>query len=129
MRGSPSSTTTFENGDNGTLFYFDGDGTTNFHYPEVAADVVHEPGVGNGRVQRMNQEAADEGMDLVFLEHPDGHLGNSSWWTGADITAYTPAMQELITATATRTCSLPATPGAPSSSCSGCLSMAPTGCP
>ena len=89
----------FENGDNGTLFYFDGDGTTNFHYPEVAADVVHEPGVGNGHVQRMNQEAAERGMDLVFLEHPDGHLGNSSWWTGADIAAYTPAVQELITAT------------------------------
>lgn len=89
----------FENGDNGTLFYFDGDGTTNFHYPEVDADVYHEPGVGNGHVQRMNAEAAERGMNLVFLEHPDGHVGNSSWWTGADIAAYTPAVQELITAT------------------------------
>lgn len=101
----------FDNGDNGTLFYFDGDQTTNFHYPLVDASVVHEPGVGNGHVQRMNEEAAAHGMDLVFLEHPHGEdvpLGGpvrvtgTSWWnymddsTGGEVDEYAAVVREII---------------------------------
>lgn len=89
----------FDNGDAGTLFYFDGDGTTNYHYPEVPADVHHKPGVGNGHVQRMNEQAAAHGMDLIFIEHPDGKNGGRSWWAGmtdAVVDEYAVAVQELI---------------------------------
>ncbi len=92
----------FDNGNRGTLFYFDGDGTTNFHYPTVAADVHHEPGVGNGHVQRMNEVAKNHGMDLVFIEHPDGKNGGRSWWAGMTdevVNEYALAVQELIVAT------------------------------
>ncbi len=103
----------FENGDNGTVFYFDGDQTTNFHYPHVDASVVHEPGVGNGHVQRINEEAAARGMDLVFLEHPHGEdvpLGGpkrvtgTSWWDymddspGGEVDEYAEVVREIIAA-------------------------------
>lgn len=103
----------FDNGDNGTLFYFDGDQTTNFHYPLVDASVVHVPGVGNGHVQRMNEEAAAHGMDLVFLEHPHGEdvpLGGpvrvtgTSWWNymddapGGEVDEYAQVVREIIAA-------------------------------
>lgn len=92
----------FDNGDRGTLFYFDGDGTTNYHYPLVPSNVVHEPGVGNGHVQRMNEEAASHGMDLVFIEHPNGKNGGRSWWAGMTddvVDEYAAAVQELVIAT------------------------------
>lgn len=103
----------FDNGDNGTLFYFDGDGTTNFHYPLIASDIVHEPGVGNGHVQRMNEEAAARGMDLVFLEHPHGEdvpldgpkrVTGTSWWNymddspGGEVDEYAEVIREMIAA-------------------------------
>lgn len=103
----------FENGDNGTLFYFDGDQTTNYHYPNVDASVVHQPGVGNGHVQRMNAEAAARGMDLVFLEHPHGEdvpLGGpvrvtgTSWWdymddsVGGEVDEYAATVREIVAA-------------------------------
>lgn len=92
----------FDNGHQGTLFYFDGDGTTNFHHPTVGADVHHEPGVGNGHVQRMNEVAKNHGMDLVFIEHPDGKNGGRSWWAGMTdevVDEYALAVRELIVAT------------------------------
>lgn len=103
----------FENGDNGTVFYFDGDQTTNFHYPHVDSSVVHEPGVGNGHVQRINEEAAARGMDLIFLEHPHGEdvpLGGpkrvtgTSWWDymddspGGEVDEYAEVVREIISA-------------------------------
>ena len=71
--------------------------------------MVHEPGVGNGHVQRMNQEAAARGMDLVFLEHPHGEdvesgdvrTTGTSWWNymeDEEVDAFADVVQEIITA-------------------------------
>lgn len=95
----------FDNGGRGTLFYFDGDGTTNYHYPTVPSDVHHKAGVGNGHVQRMNEVAKNHGMDLVFIEHPNGKNGGRSWWAGMTdevVDEYAAAVQELIVATNSR---------------------------
>lgn len=91
----------FDNGDRGTLFYFDGDGATSFHYPDIDAELVSDSPDRDGYVQRLNTAAAAHGMDFVFVEHPDGMHGGESWWadmTDETINEYAVAVQELITA-------------------------------
>lgn len=88
----------FDNaGDNGTIYYFDGDGTTNFDWPTTDPSNVWYDGIpGNGHVQRINSEAAARGMDLVFLDHPENSTGGRSWWNGVDADAAAVAVRELV---------------------------------
>lgn len=88
----------FDNGGQGTLFYFDGDETQNFHHPLVEASVRYEPGRGNGHAQRLNAAAAQHDVDLVFIEHPGGADGNESWWEGADFVQAAQVVRELVDA-------------------------------
>lgn len=88
----------FDNGGNGTLFYFDGDETQDFHEPLIDATVRYEPGKGNGHAQRLNAVAAQHGVDLVFIEHPGGADGNESWWEGADFVQAAQVVRELVDA-------------------------------
>lgn len=90
----------FDNpGDTGTVFYFDGDGTVNFDWPLADSSNTWVDDVpGNGHVQRINEEAAARGMDLVFLDHPENRTGGRSWWNGVDGDAAAITVRELINA-------------------------------
>lgn len=90
----------FNNGGNGTLFYFDGDGTTNFDRPLVPGSSYWGDPEGNGGAQRLNSAAAARGFDFVFIDHPDDRgTGNSAWWYGANINAADVAVKEMVAAT------------------------------
>lgn len=84
-------------GSTGTIFYFDGDGTTNFDWPTASPSNTWVDSIpGNGHVQRVNNQAKAQGMDLVFLDHPQN---GRSWWNGVDGDAAATAVHQLIPAT------------------------------
>lgn len=69
-------------GANGTVVYFDGDGTSSF------TDMA--PG---GFSDLVSNSARVRGMNFVFLNHPDG---GESWWENGDPDAWAVAVREFI---------------------------------
>ena len=80
----------FEGGDKGTMFFFDGDGTTNFDRTSASTSGANS---GMGYVQGIRDEAAAQGFDLIFVDHPQN---GSSWWNGVDADASAVAVKELV---------------------------------
>lgn len=69
-------------GANGTVIYFDGDGTSSF------TDLA--PG---GFSDLVSNSARVRGMNFVFLNHPDG---GDSWWENGDPDTWAVAVREFI---------------------------------
>lgn len=88
----------FEGGNKGIVIYLDGDGTTNYNYPETPDNVAYGDRVDpyeNGHVQRMRVVAAAYGFDLYYFDHPES---GRSWWNGIDADRAAVAMREFVAA-------------------------------